>query len=450
MLKPEIKSHPPGPRASSVINKENEYLATTTKHLPVVIKRAKGAIIEDIDGNQFLDFTSGVAVTNIGHCHPIVVEAIKQQVEKFLYFAGTDFSYELQAELAEKLAQITPGSFSKKVFFSNSGAEAIEAAIKLTKQSRKRHQFIGFIGAFHGRTLGANAFIGCKTVQRKNYFPMLPGVLQLPYAYCYRCPYHEKFPQCDVWCAKIIEEIYFQQIIAPDEVGAILVEPIQGEGGYIVPPDRFLQELYRIAKKYGILFIADEIQTGLGRTGKMFAVEYPEIEPDIITIAKGIASGLPMGATVFNSQYDFQEKGAHSNTFGGNPVCSAAALANLQVIQEEKLTEKALEQGNFMKAQLTSLQKQYDFIGDVRGRGMFVACEFVLNKKTKTPAVELVDDLVKYAFSKGLILIQCGRSSIRLIPPLNIPQNQLEIGLEIFKDATKYVAQRFKRYRRSA
>jgi 4-aminobutyrate aminotransferase len=432
---PQVRQPLPGEKAKGIIEFEERYLATTTKHLPLAIKKGKGAIIEDVDGNLFIDFTTGACVTNIGLSHPLVIKAIGKQIKDFIYFAGTDFSYEIQAKLAKKLTEITPGDFPKKVFFANSGAESVEAAIKLSKWSKKRGQFIGFIGGFHGRTMGANAFMGCKVVQRERYFPMMPGVWQLPYAYCYRCAYHEKYPECGIWCARIIEDVYFKQLVSPEEVAGILVEPIQGEGGYIVPPDEFLQELAKIAKKYGIVLIVDEVQTGLGRTGKMFAIEYTGVVPDIITVAKGLASGLPIGAAIFNAELDFKVKGAHSNTFGGNPVCCASALATLEVIEKEDLINSALEKGEYMKNRLLEYQSSYEFIGDVRGRGMFVAIELVYDRNTKKPFPGLVDYITEYCFQNGLILMPCGFSSIRFVPPLNIPMNILKKGFDILESA---------------
>ncbi len=440
---PKIKQKIPGKNAIKIIQMEEKYLATTTKHLPLVIKKGTGSIVEDVDGNKFIDFTTGVCVTNIGIGHQKVLEAINNQIQDFIYFAGTDFSYEIQAKLAKRLIEITPGKFAKKVFFANSGAESVEAAIKISKWATKRNQFIGFIGGFHGRTMGANAFMGCKVVQRERYFPMMPGVWQLPYAYCYRCAYHEEYPKCDTWCAKIIEEVYFKQLVAPEEIAGILVEPIQGEGGYIVPPDEFIQELKRIATKYSILLIDDEVQTGLGRTGKMFAIEYTNVIPDIITVAKGLASGLPIGAAIYDARLDFKVKGAHSNTFGGNPVCCASAMATLDVIIEENLIESANEKGNYMKKRLDELKSKYDFIGDVRGRGMFVACEFITDQFTKKPNAELADFITGYCFQKGLILMPCGFSSIRFVPALNIAMELLEKGFDIFESACAEAANKY-------
>ncbi len=432
---PYIKKPLPGKKAKQIIENEEKYLATTTKHLPLAIKSGKGSIIEDVDGNKFIDFTTGVCVTNIGICHPKIVKAINEQSKEFIYFAGTDFSYTVQAQLAKRLTQITPGNFAKKVFFANSGAESVEAAIKVSKWSTRRNQFIGFIGGFHGRTMGANAFMGCKVVQRERYFPMMSGIWQLPYAYCYRCAYHEKYPGCDIWCAKIIEEVYFKQLISPEEIAGIVVEPIQGEGGYIVPPDEFIQELKKIAQKYGILLIADEVQTGLGRTGKMFAIEYTEVVPDIITVAKGLASGLPIGAAIFDARLDFKVKGAHSNTFGGNPVCCSAALATLEVIEQEDLLKSALEKGEYMKDRLEQLKSHYEFIGDVRGRGMFIAIELITDARTRKPFSALADYITEYCFQKGLVLMPCGFSAIRFVPALNIPMKHLKKGFDTLESA---------------
>jgi len=440
---PFVGKEIPGKNGKEIIEFEEKYLATTTKHLPLVIKRGKGSIIEDVDGNLFIDFTTGVCVTNIGLSHPLVIKAISKQIKDFIYFAGTDFSYEVQAKLAKKLTEITPGDFPKKVFFANSGAESVEATIKLSKWSKKRGQFIGFIGGFHGRTMGANAFMGCKVVQRERYFPMMPGVWQLPYAYCYRCAYHEKYPECGIWCARIIEDIYFKQLVSPEEIAGILVEPIQGEGGYIVPPDEFLQELARIAKKYGIVLIADEVQTGLGRTGKMFAIEYTGVVPDIITVAKGLASGLPIGVAIFNAELDFKVKGAHSNTFGGNPVCCASAFATLKVIETEDLIKSANEKGKYMMSRLEELKSHYEFIGDVRGRGMFVACEFITDPSTKKPNPKLADHITESCFQKGLILMPCGFSAIRFVPALNIPMKLLEKGFDIFESVCADVGKNY-------
>lgn len=323
------------------------------------------------------------------------------------------------------------------MFFSSSGAESVEAAIKLSKWSTKKSQFVGFIGAFHGRTTGANAFIGCRPVQRERFSPMMPGVVQIPYAYCYRCRYHQEYPSCDLWCAKILDEVYFKTIVSPDEVAAMLIEPIQGEGGYIVPPPGYMNTMKKIAEKHNIIFIDDEVQAGFGRTGKMFAIEHFGVEPDIITMAKGMGSGMPIGATVFSSKLDFGVSGAHSNTYGGNLVACAASLATIDVIEKENLLCNAAKLGCYTKKRLQELQTKYDKVGDVRGLGLMQLTEFVESQKTKKPAKKLAEKIVECAYKKGLLLLPCGESGVRYIPPLNIPKEQLATGLDILEDCIK-------------
>ncbi|MEM3512707.1 MAG: aminotransferase class III-fold pyridoxal phosphate-dependent enzyme, partial [Thermoplasmata archaeon] len=345
---PKIIQVPPGKKAKKIVEEDTKYLATSTKTSPVVAAKAKNAILEDVDGNVYIDFSAGIGVLNLGHCHPAIVEAIKTQSEKLMHFAGTDFYYEIQVELAKKLCEITPGKFAKKVFYTNSGAESNEAAIKLARWSTQRKQFMAFISAFHGRTMGALALTASKPVHRDRYFPMMPGVNHIPYAYCYRCRYKLEYPSCDIWCAKILDEVYFDTFIPPEEVAGIFAEPVQGEGGYIVPPKEFLPEIKKIAEKHKILFIDDEVQAGFGRTGKMFAIEHFGVVPDIVSIAKAMGSGIPIGAIVFNAKYDWGVEGAHSNTYGGNLVSCAAAIATIDVIQKEKLTARAEKLGKSM------------------------------------------------------------------------------------------------------
>jgi len=428
---PAIKTELPGPKAKVIIEDDEKYLATSTKALPLVIETGYGSTVIDVDGNKFLDFTSGVAVLNVGHCHPAIVKAIKGQVEQFIHFAGTDFYYEVQSKLAKKLVQVTPGVFDKKVFFSNSGTESIEAAMKIAKWSTRKGQFVAFIGAFHGRTLGSLSLTASKPVQRARYFPGVPGILHIPYAYCYRCPYRLEYPSCDIWCAKILEEVYFESFIPSNEVAAIFMEPIQGEGGYIVPPSEFVQIISRIAKKYGILFIDDEVQAGIARTGKMWGIEHHGVVPDIICSSKALGSGIPIGATIYDKRFDFGEKGAHSNTFGGNPVACAAALATLEVIASENLIEKARLSGEHLRKRLEELKEKYEIIGDVRGIGLMQATEFVRDKVIKEPATAERDKIIEIAFKNGLILLGCGKSSIRYIPPLTTTIEEIDTGIEI-------------------
>lgn len=431
---PRIRIPPPGPRAREIIERDNRYLATTTKASPVVAEKGKGAIIEDVDGNQYIDFTCGIGVANTGHCHPEVIQAVEEQVHRLMHFAGTDFYYDVQTRLAEKLTAITPGDFPKKVFFTNSGTESIEAAIKIARWSTERRRFIGFLGSFHGRTMGSLAITASRIVHRERFFPMMPGVTHIPYAYCYRCPYKLSYPECDLWCAKILEEVYFSKLVPPSEVAAIFLEPVQGEGGYIVPPMKFIDELARIAQRNGILLVDDEVQAGFGRTGKMFAIEYSNAIPDIITMAKAMGSGIPIGAAVFDAKHDFGVKGAHSNTFGGNLVACSASLATIDVIQKERLLENSMKRGEQLGKRLDEMKEKYEMMGDNRGLGLMRATEFVKDRKSKEPAIQERDGILKRAYRKGLILLPCGESGIRYIPPLGIEKELLDTGLDILED----------------
>lgn len=437
--KAKIKITPPGPKARKIVSKDHKLIATATKTSPIAAKQAKGAIIEDVDGNTYIDFTSGVGVVNCGHCHPKIVESVQKQAGELMHFAGTDFYYDVQNDLAETLVNITPGKFAKKVFFTNSGTEANECAIKLAKWSTKRSRFISFIKAFHGRTMGSLTLTASKTVHRERYFPMMPGVTHIPYAYCYRCAYKMEYPDCDVWCAKILDEVYFNSLVPPGEVAALFFEPVQGEGGYIVPPKKFIEEIRKITKKHEIIMVDDEVQAGFGRTGKMFAVEHHGIEPEILCLAKGMGSGMPIGATVFNAQYDFGVSGAHSNTYGGNLVACASALATIEVIKKGKLSQRAEKLGKHVSKRLYEMKDKYPLIGDVRGIGLMQAVELVKNIKTKQPAEKEVDKILVKSYKNGLVLLPCGTSGIRFIPPLVIEESQLDQGLDIFEKALKSV-----------
>jgi len=426
----------PGKNAAPIVAEDGKYMATSTKCSPVVGELGKGSMVRDVDGNWFVDFTSGIGVTNTGHCHPKIVSAVINQASQLMHFAGTDFYYKVQVDLAKKLTEITPGNFAKKVFFTNSGAESVECGIKVSKWATKKPQFIGFIGAFHGRTMGANSFMANSIAAIDRYFPMMPGVTKVPYAYCYRCAYKMEYPSCGCYCAKIIDEVYFNKVVPPSECAAFMVEPIQGEGGYVVPPAEFHQTLKKIAQKHGILFIDDEVQAGFGRTGKMFAIEHFGVTPDIVLMAKGMGSGLPIGACVYDAKLDFGVEGAHSNTYGGNLVASAASLATISVIEEEGLLEKSATLGKHMKKVLLEMQKKHPVIGDVRGLGLMQIIEFVKDPKTKEPVHKFKDAVVTEAYKNGLLLLPCG-SGVRLIPPLNIYDEQLDQGLEILEAAIK-------------
>jgi len=442
-FKPEIRVTPPGPEAKKVIERDSRYIATSTKCSPVVGKRGSGIMVEDVDGNTYLDFTSGIGVLNTGHCHPEVVKAVQEQTANLMHFAGTDFYYEIQATLAQRLSEITPGDHPKKVFYTNSGAESNEAAIKVAKFHTGRKQFLAFIGAFHGRTAGAGALTASKPVHRNHFFPLMPGVNHVPYPNPYRNPfgidgYEEPGALSDA-VISFIEDYVFGTYLPPEEIAALFFEPVQGEGGYIVPPSDFAPKLKKLAEEHGILFVSDEVQAGFGRTGKMFAIEHYGVVPDIIAIAKGMGSGLPIGAIVFDARLDFTVKGAHSNTYGGNLVASASALATINVIQKEGLVENAARMGEYLKKRLLELQERYEIIGDVRGLGLMLATEFVKNRKTKAYAVQERDRIVEESYRNGLLLLPCGTSGIRYIPPLNVKEEAIDTAMDILEGAIRRV-----------
>ena len=440
MKSPMIKTILPGPRARKLIEKDGTYVSPSyTRYYPLVVEKAQGLWVHDVDGNVFLDFTAGIAVCATGHCHPRVIKAIKAQADLLLHMSGTDFYYRPQIVLAEKLARIAPGKGSKKVYFGNSGAEAVEAAFKLARWHTQRELNIAFYGAFHGRTMGALSLTASKTIQKKHYNPMVPGITHIPYAYCYRCPYNLSYPQCGLGCVKWVEDTLFRTTIPPEEVAAIIVEPIQGEGGYIVPPPEFHLELYKIAKKYGILYVVDEVQTGMGRTGKMFAMEHFGVDPDIIALAKGIASGMPLGALTARAEIMDWEAGSHASTFGGNPISCQAALVTIELL-EEGLMDNAVVQGKYLMAGLREFQQSFECMGDVRGKGLMVAVEFVKDRENKKPAREWRNEIIKKAFQKGLLLLGCGENSIRFSPALTVTAAEIDECLSIFDEVVREVA----------
>jgi 4-aminobutyrate aminotransferase len=435
-LFPSIKTALPGPEARKVLERDQRFISQSyTRVYPLVVKKALGVWVEDVDGNRFLDFNSGIAVCNTGHCHPRVVEAIRRQAEQLIHMSGSDFYYDAQSTLAAKLSEIAPGPKEKRVFFGNSGAEAIEAALKLARYHTKRPLIIAFLGAFHGRTMGALSLTASKAIFEKGFSPLVPGVTHVPYPYCYRCPYHhQKYPGCSVACIDWIREDLFKRSIPPEEVAAIFVEPIQGEGGYVVPPPEFHQKLSSMAKEFGILFVADEVQSGMGRTGKMMAIEHWGVTPDIIALAKGIASGMPLGAMVSQREVMDWVRGSHASTFGGNPVSCMAALTTIELLQEG-LVENAARMGEYLLGKLRSLQKRFHLIGDVRGKGLMIGIEIVKDPVTKEKAVEERNKIIQACFEKGLLILGCGENVIRLSPPLIITQKEADIALTLLEDA---------------
>ena len=434
---PKLITSLPGPKAKAIIDRDDQVISPSyTRSYPLVAERGEGAMVQDPDGNRFLDFAAGIAVVSTGHCHPKVVKAIQDQAAKLIHMSGTDFYYENMVQLAEKLALLVPGQGPRRVYFGNSGTEAIEAALKLARYHTGRGQFIAFVGAFHGRTMGSLALTGSKSVQKKGFFPIMPGVHHVPYAHCYRCAYGKSPDSCAVECVKAIETEVFRTTLPPEEVAAIFVEPVQGEGGYVVPPRKFFDELRRLADKHGILLIADEVQSGMGRTGKMFASEHFGFEPDVIALAKGIASGMPLGATVARAELMTWKPGAHASTFGGNPVAVAASLATIELLEQE-LVNNAARVGAHLMARLRDLPQRCPIVGDVRGLGLMIGIELVRDQATKERAPDLRDKVVQMCFERGLLLLGAGPNTIRLCPPLVITTDQADFAADTIEECLR-------------
>lgn len=428
---PHIQTELPGPRARQLLERDQRFMSPSyTRVYPLVVQRGSGAVIEDVDGNRFLDFTAGIAVTSTGHCHPHVVAAIGDQAGKLLHMSGTDFYYEPQIDLAQRLAELAPGDSPKRVFFTNSGAEALEAALKLARWHTGRSRAIAFLGAFHGRTYGAMSLSGSKLVHRRGFSPLVPDIHHVPYP---RGLEARTTSNAGRRCVEQIEETVLKRTAPPDEVAAIFVEPIQGEGGYQVPPPDFLPALRELCDRHGILLVTDEVQSGMGRTGKLFAVEHWNIEPDIVCLAKGIASGMPLGAIVAREEVMDWPSGSHASTFGGNPVSCRAALVTLELLEREYIANAA-QRGEQLRQGLLRLQRQHPEIGDVRGLGLMMAIDIVKDADRLTPDPARREVIVQAAFRHGLLLLGCGESGIRFCPPLCIAADQVETALRILAE----------------
>jgi 4-aminobutyrate aminotransferase len=426
---PNIVTELPGPKARAVIDRDKRYASPSyIKEYPLVVESGQGAMVQDVDGNRFLDFMTGIAVASTGHAHPNVVAAIKDAADKFLHICATDFYYPAFADLCERLARLGPGPDPKRVFLTNSGAEAVEGAIKLARRHTRRSNLIAFQGAFHGRTMGAISLNSSKAKYRRHFGPLLSGVHHLPYANPYRP---------SAW--REAADDLFRQRLGPDEIAAVFVEPILGEGGYVIPPIEFLEYWRAFCDENGALLIFDEVQSGIGRTGNMWAAETLGVIPDIVLTAKGLGSGMPIGAIVAKESVMTWEAGSHGSTFAGNPVCCAAALATLDLI-EGGLARNAREMGAVLMDGLRELQKKHDVIGDVRGAGLMIGIEFVRDRETKEPFDAIVPMLEEAAFQRGLLLLGCGRSVIRLCPPLMIDREDVETALRIFDESLAALA----------
>jgi 4-aminobutyrate aminotransferase len=439
---PKIKTALPGPIAKRILAGDDKYISPSyTRSYPLVAKSGRGVVVTDVDGNEFFDFSAGIAVTSTGHCHPEVVAAIQKQAAELIHMSGTDFYYANMVELAERLSKIAPMPGPHKIYYGNSGTEAIEAALKMARYHSKRQNIIAFFGAFHGRTMGALSLTASKPQQKRRFAPLVPGVTHVRYPDVYRgCTGGAQDAEAfALGCARFIEEKLFKTTLPPEEVAAIFVEPVQGEGGYVVAPTVFMQELRRICDRHGILLVLDEVQSGVGRTGKWWAVEHTGVQPDIVCMAKGIASGMPLGVTMARAEIMDWVPGSHASTFGGNPVCVAAALATLEVIEKEGLLVNATEIGNHMLKRMADWPRKHRLVGDVRGRGLMIGVEIVKDQATKEYGNAERDRIVELAFERGILFLGCGPSTVRISPPLVVSREEADAAIDVLEECIEIV-----------
>lgn len=434
---PKLVTSVPGPRARAAVAADDRLISPSyTRSYPMVAKRGRGIRVEDVDGNEFVDFAAGIAVTSTGHCHPEVVAAIQKQAAELIHISGTDFYDEHLTELAERLSAVAPMPGPHRFFYGNSGAEAVECAIKLARYHTGRQHIIAFLGAFHGRTMGALALTASKPQQKRRFAPLMPGVTHVRYPYAYRgCSGGPQEQEAfALGCARYIEDKLFKTILPPEEVAAIFVEPIQGEGGYVPAPTNFLQELRAICDRHGILLVADEVQSGVGRTGQWWAIQHSGVQPDIVCMAKGIASGMPLGVCMARADIMNWVPGSHASTFGGNPVSLAAALATVDIVKREGVANAA-QVGAKMMERLKTWTETHPLVGDVRGRGLMIGIELVKDKQTREPVTALRNRVEELAFERGLLILGCGETSIRLCPALIVKEEEAMVALDILEDA---------------
>ncbi len=431
---PQIKTPLPGPEATKVLALDHQFISPSyTRDYPLVAQRGEGLMVEDVDGNLFLDFSAGIAVVSTGHCHPDVVRVIQKQAAELIHMSGTDFYYPLLAQLAQKMAQIAPGNSAKRVYFGNSGTEAMEAAMKLARFHTRRHRFIAFLSCFHGRTFGSLSLTASRAVQRNGFGPLLPGVSHIPYPNPYRCPFGHHGGECNPEDEVIAYlERLLKTSVPAEEVAAIIAEPVQGEGGYVIPPKNFFARLREICDRHGILLIFDEVQSGMGRTGKMWACDHFGVVPDILTTAKGIASGMPLGVTISRAEVMNWPPGAHASTFGGNPISCAAALETIRLL-EEKYIANAARMGEYALDRLREWPRKHPLVGDVRGLGLMIGIELVKDQATRQTNPEARKQIIQRAFEGGVLLLGCGESTVRLMPPLPVERDQMDLALDVLE-----------------
>lgn len=431
---PTIRTALPGPNAKRILEADQELISPSyTRSYPLVAKCGRGVMIEDVDGNEFLDFAAGIAVTSTGHCHPEVVAAIRKQAGELIHMSGTDFYYENMVTLAERLTMIAPMKGPHRFYYGNSGAEAIEAALKLARYHTKRQWVIAFYGAFHGRTMGALSLTSSKAQQRRRFAPLVPGVVHVPYPNLYRRPEGTDAAEYARKTARYIEDVVFRTEVPPEECAAIFVEAFQGEGGYLPAPPEFMQELRAMCDRHGILLVCDEVQSGCGRTGKWWAVQHTGVEPDMITVAKGIASGLPLSVLIAKADIMDWAPGSHASTFGGNPVSIAAALSTLDVLEREGV-KNAEAVGRHIMERIRNWPQQYEIVGDVRGRGLMIGVEIITDKKTKNAGGPERDRITELAFQRGLLLLGAGPNTLRICPPLIVTEEQADVALDLLEE----------------
>jgi len=436
MAKPNIVTKLPGPESIKWLSRDDEFVSPSySRPYPLVAESAEGLAVTDVDGNTFLDFSAGIAVCSTGHCHPEVVKEIQDQAGRLIHMSGTDFYYREQILMAEEISRITPGNFKKKSFFGNSGADAVEAGFKLARCHTKKPRILSFNSAFHGRTFGALSLTGSNSKYRKGFAPLVPGVTHVYYPNCFHCPFNLDPDNCGMNCVNYIEDEVFRKYVPPEEVSAFVAEPILGEGGYVVPPDGYFRELKKMLDDHDILFMCDEVQSGFGRTGKMFAIEHWGIVPDIICMAKGIASGMPLGVCCASADIMDWHHGAHASTFGANPVSCRAALKTISLL-ENGLVENSAKMGDFMISRLNEISEEHDVIGEVRGKGLMIGVEFIKDKK-KSPASEISNNVIMECYKKGIALLPCGLSTVRFCPPLVVSQEECQLALDVFEEAVK-------------
>ncbi|HYY80562.1 MAG TPA: aminotransferase class III-fold pyridoxal phosphate-dependent enzyme [Actinomycetes bacterium] len=432
---PDLRTELPGPAARAVLERDARVTSPSLpRAYPLVPRRGFGSVLEDVDGNLFLDANAGIAVCSTGHAHPRVVEAVRRQAGELLHYSASDFYLPIYSELCEALAATAPMPGPVRVFLTNSGTEAVEGALKLARAATGRQYVVSFLGAFHGRSYGSVSLTASKARYHTGFGPLLPGVLHAPYGYCHRCPLHLRYPACDLATADYLEQVLFRYQVEPQEVAAVFVEPVQGEGGYVQPPPGWLARVKQVCERHGILLVADEVQCGVGRTGAMWAVEREGVEPDVLVTAKGIASGLPLGAFMARAELMRWGPGAHGSTYGGSPVPCAAALATLAVLREERLLANATEQGAHLRAGLERLRARVPWlVEDVRGPGLMIGVEF--------PSGELAEAVQQACFERGLLVLEAGESAVRLSPPLVVTRQQCDTALRLFDEAVDQVAE---------